>query len=171
MTAKSLKHFNREALLRLLIECATEKEILQKRLNEKENELVCQQQQAATNSTLSAGSLATEALHVHHIFEAAQETADQYLDEIKKMKDACETSCSEAIMTAQIKANAILEEAQNQADTLKEQTAEQCNQLQLIAEHNAVHNWTNLNKRLDQVSESLTELLSIKTPQKKGRQK
>ena len=167
MKPKLLRRLDREELLRLLIKCVSEKEILQNQLAEKDNEILALQNQIE-NHLPSAGSLASEALNLNHVFENAQSAADQYLDEIEQMKSKCEQSCAELWTRANNEASALIEEAKRQADELKEKTKEQCEQLQLIAERDSKQNWNELNAKLEQLSECCNDLRSKLDSRKKG---
>lgn len=80
MTEKELKKLSRLDLVELLLEAAEENERLKQALEATEQklarrELICNE----------AGNLAQAALQVNEIFEAAQQAADDFLANLKRM--------------------------------------------------------------------------------------
>ena len=87
MDANELKELNRKELLELLLSMAKENERLKKKLSICEAEL-----ENRTIAVKESGSIAEAALKLSGIFEAAQEAADLYLENVRKGNipdDAC----------------------------------------------------------------------------------
>ncbi len=84
MTDKELKKLKRAQLLEMLIEQSKEVASLKKQLQEA-NEKLENRQIIIENS----GSIAEAALHLNGVFEAAQNAAEQYLENIKHQSDIC----------------------------------------------------------------------------------
>lgn len=108
MTDKELRKMSRSELLELLIEQTEENESLKEQLN-KANEQLKKKAIIIENS----GSIAEAALQLNGVFEAAQNAAQQYLDNIKQQWKRQE-----------IIYNRILDEAQNKADAIIAQANE-----------------------------------------------
>ena len=81
MDANELKKLNRTELLELLLEVTKENERLKKRI--KVYEEVVQDKEIAIKES---GSLAEAAVKISGVLEAAQEAADLYLENIKRME-------------------------------------------------------------------------------------
>lgn len=75
---KNLKKLNRRELLEIMLSMQSEIEELKK-----ENERLSQLAENRKTDIESAGSIAEAALKISKVFEAAQEAADIYLDNIK----------------------------------------------------------------------------------------
>ena len=59
----------------------------------------------------NAGSLAEAALEINDCFRNAQNAADQYLNEIKAMREATNAECGRILVAARAEADAIVAEA------------------------------------------------------------
>lgn len=82
MTDKELRRLSRSELLEMLIEQMEENEKLRNRLEEAEADL--------RNRKIiikQAGSLAEAALELNHVFQAADEAARQYLENVRLMAE------------------------------------------------------------------------------------
>ncbi len=78
MTEKELRHLSRMDLLEMLLEQSKEVERLQKEL-----ETVKKQLEDRRIMEQEAGSIAEASLRLNKVFEAAQQAADQYLENIR----------------------------------------------------------------------------------------
>lgn len=78
MTEKELRHLSRMDLLEMLLEQSREVERLQKEL-----ETVKKQLEDRRIMEQEAGSIAEASLRLNKVFEAAQQAADQYLENIR----------------------------------------------------------------------------------------
>lgn len=82
MTDKELRRLSRSELLEMLIAQMEENEKLRSELNKTRSEL------KDRRITLSqAGSIAEAALRLNNVFEAADEAARQYLENVRRMKE------------------------------------------------------------------------------------
>lgn len=82
MTDKELRRLSRSELLEMLIAQMEENEKLRSALNKARSEL------KDRRITLSrAGSIAEAALRLNNVFEAADEAARQYLENVRRMKE------------------------------------------------------------------------------------
>lgn len=82
MTDKELRKLSRAELLELLIEQSKENQELRRRLEEAEKELNDRKLKIA-----KAGSLAEAALALSDVFKKADEAAQLYLENLKRMSD------------------------------------------------------------------------------------
>ena len=122
MTDKEIRKLNRLELLELMVTISEENEnlrkkmdTLQKQLNEREISLD------------SAGSIAEASLSLSGVFDAAQDAADRYLENIKE-----------------INRSAVKEAERMMADTKKE-----CLEMEQEAEKQVDEKWKSLKKMLD----------------------
>ena len=78
---KNIKKMSRKELLEILVLQSKKIDELEKKLEEKEGQLI-------SKSILieNAGSIAEAALQINKIFEVAQAAADQYLENIKNLE-------------------------------------------------------------------------------------
>ena len=106
MTEKDLRKLNRYQLLELLIVQTERADKLQAQLDEAVRQLNEQNLQFS-----SLGSMAEAALQVSGVFQAAQKSADLYLDAAKKQAEKIEED-------AHKKAAEILVQAQEQANRI-----------------------------------------------------
>ena len=117
MTEKELKKLNRAELLELLLIQTKENEKLRERLKKREEKLADRRIKIE-----QAGSLAEAVLAVTKVMEAAQEAAQQYLDNIAAMeaetKEKCEKLLAEAAASANIEA---ADQPENAAEKSEEQ--------------------------------------------------
>lgn len=81
MDAKELKRLNRKQLLELLLIQIERADDLEHRLEEAEKKL-----KSREIREMKAGTLAEAALQLSGIFEAAQEAADLYLENVQRQK-------------------------------------------------------------------------------------
>lgn len=82
MTNKELRRLSRAELLELLLEANRENERLRSRL-QKAKELLA----ARTIEIENAGSIAEAALVLNGVFQAAQQAADQYLENVRRLAE------------------------------------------------------------------------------------
>lgn len=83
MQDKELKRLNRSELLEMLLEQSKEVE----RLKE-ENRRLSEQLESRRIVIDRAGSIAEAALQLNRIFETAQQAADQYLENVRLLREA-----------------------------------------------------------------------------------
>lgn len=94
MTDKQLKKLSRRELLEMLIAQTRRTETLEKKLAEAERQL------QDRNLTISeAGSLADAVIKLNGVMEAAQNAAQQYLDNAKRMEQEAQIILEQAKRT------------------------------------------------------------------------
>lgn len=101
MKEKSLKRLSRAELLELLLEQTRQTELLQEKL-QKAEELLNQKYLKVQQ----AGDLAHAVLAINNVMEAAQNAAQQYLENIAAMEAETKARCEQMLRQAE------LEEAQ-----------------------------------------------------------
>ena len=89
MTEKNIKRLSRADLLEMLIEATEELEATNAKLVEMEAKLKEKDQQLGNRqiNITNAGSIAEASLQLSGIFEAADESCRQYLDNVKRMSE------------------------------------------------------------------------------------
>ncbi len=99
MKKNDLKHLSRKELLELLLVQTKEMENLQKRLEVAEAELSDRHIKVE-----KAGNLAQAVININEVMQAAQEAADQYLENIKRMERDAKLHCEQLIKDAKMEA-------------------------------------------------------------------
>ncbi|MEN3003907.1 hypothetical protein [Dehalobacterium formicoaceticum] len=140
MTDIELKKLKRADLLEMLIDQSKENENLQQQLNDALDQL--QQREIKINK---AGSIAEAALQINGLFEAAQNSCAQYLDNIERLNGELEKirAEQEAVSTR------ILAESQVKAAQLISKTQEKCDQMVAAAERESVAYWDEVFQKLE----------------------
>ena len=103
MTDKELRKLSRTELLELLLVQAKEIDQLKREL-----ELLQTQVQQRKIDLAKTGNIAEAALHLNHVFEAAQAAADQYLESIKNPLSDTELRCNQMLEQTQQQCNELL---------------------------------------------------------------
>ena len=107
MKDKNLRRLSRAELLELLLAQTQEAERLQKRLQEAEA-LLAERHLKLQN----AGDLAQAVLAVNNVMEAAQQAAQQYLENMAAMEAETKTRCQQMLEDARKEAAQILKQTQ-----------------------------------------------------------
>lgn len=107
MTEKELKKLNRKQLLELLLKQTERADELEEKLNEAIEKL-----NDRTLAETEAGSIAEAALKLNGVFQAADEAAAQYLENVRKLTEDREAMIKAAEEEARKRADAILEETE-----------------------------------------------------------
>ena len=124
MTERELRKLRRPELLRLLLEEQQENERLRGELAEAKDRL--------TDRTVrigESGSIAEASLKVNHIFEAAQQSADQYLENIRRVSGEAEVQAAEMIRAAEERCEALDTETKKRCEALDAETRSRCEAL------------------------------------------
>ena len=106
MTDNELRRLSRSELLQMLISQTEENEALKKQLEKAEEQLKSRRIAADR-----AGSLAEAALSINEVFKAADEAANQYLENIAALSRKQESICKEIKADAEKKALEIIRDA------------------------------------------------------------
>ncbi|MBP3268668.1 MAG: hypothetical protein J6M07_10195 [Ruminococcus sp.] len=111
MTDKEFRKLKRGDLVAIIYEYQKHQEILIK-----ENEELKEKLQSKELKISNAGSIAEAVLEMNHLFETAQKTADEYVEQVKLSMSDAEKKAEEIIAQAQKKADEIIAEAEKKAD-------------------------------------------------------
>lgn len=113
MTDKELKRLSRKELLEVLVAQAKEVERLTAEKDELQQELERRQNQYS-----GIGSLAETVLRVNRVYEDAQKAANQYLEEIVRLKKATQEEHDKAQAEAKAEAGRITAEAKKRSEQI-----------------------------------------------------
>lgn len=158
MTDQELRKLSRKDLLELLISLGRERDALQEEL-EKANAAL-QDRQIRMEQ---AGSLAEAALQLNGVFEAAQQAAEQYLENIRQHSEHMEEVCAKQEAQARQEADRRLQEAAQAARTMEEETRRKCREMEKEAKAKSEAYWREISIRLEkfyQEHEELKQLLA-----------
>lgn len=145
MTQIDLKSLGRTELLEMLLAQTKEVERLQGLLNEANQRL-----DTRTLQLDQAGNIATAALQVNGVFDAAQSAAEQYLDNIRNLSGRQEAVCARMEADAQARANQILAEATARCEALENETVSRCVSLVQKAKLESEAYWDDVTTKLNQ---------------------
>lgn len=171
MTEKELKKLRRADLLELLLEKTKENEQLLAETADLKRQLA-----SRTIAIDKAGSIAEAALQLNGIFDAAQDAAAQYLENIRSMSEGQEQLCSRIKAETEEKCRQMEAETIEKCKTLESDTEERCSQMEdkarircreMIEKANeeASARWADASGKLEefyQTYEGLREMLSPK---------
>ena len=140
MTEKELKAMNRAQLIEAVTGLIREKDELSERVDKLQAQLKEARSKASGRSIAisNAGSIAEAALALNGVFERAQAAADEYLENIARMKEEQETACA-----------AMLEETRRKCREMEIGTQRRCDELFRAAETEASQKWSTLAKQLE----------------------
>lgn len=159
MTEKELKKLSRTDLLEMLIEQSRELEETREKLAAAEEEL--DKKEIMIDQ---AGSIAEASLQLNGIFEAAQASAKQYLDNIALLNERQSAICEQLEQESREKADACLAEAKKQSEKMETETKIQCAEMTKKAKAESQAYWEEISAKLDSYYEQHTgirEMLSI----------
>ena len=111
MTDKEFRKLKRGDLVAIIYEYQKQQEILIK-----ENEELKEKLESKELKISNAGSIAEAVLEMNHLFETAQKTADEYVEQVKLSMSDAEKKAEEIIAQARKKADEIIAEAEKKAD-------------------------------------------------------
>ena len=111
MTDKEFKRLSRAQLIDIIYQL----QLLNDKVNEEKQEL--ERELADKRLRLNnAGNIAEAALEINNSFSSAQNAAEQYLNEIKTIREETEAERQRILAEAKAKAQAIVEDAKNTRD-------------------------------------------------------
>lgn len=121
MTEKELKRLSRADLLDLLIDQSKVLQKTKKRLHAAQTEL--ENRQIAIQN---AGSIAEASLKLNGVFDAAQASCVQYMENIRSRSEQQQEICRQMERECQEKISRRLEETRQRCETMEEETRRQC---------------------------------------------
>ena len=125
MTDQDLRKLRRVELLELLVELSEENEGLRMR-----NAMLSEQLENRELGLREAGSIAEAALHISGVFQAAQDAAELYLENVKRLSggaeqaaeqlEATKQECEDRLADARLQAGEILSETARETNSAAE---------------------------------------------------
>lgn len=151
MIEKELKKLNRAELLEMLIDQTKRADELQEKLEKAEAELKSRRIEVE-----EAGSIAEASLRLNGVFESTQAACEQYLENIRLLKDKQEEICAKRE-----------KESKEQAESMLAETERSCDEMRQKAKLEAEGYWAEVSERLENFyaeHAGLRELLSFVLP-------
>lgn len=160
MTDRELQKLKRPELLEIMLNLKSDLD------KEKEENSKLKARLDEKNISLEkSGSIAEAAMELSGVYKAAQEAADIYLDNIKKMHSEQETFYNDAIAKAKQEAADIIAQAQKEAYELKNKTEIECRGKRAMTddECNRKINETNIQcqNKINEIKEKCTAISSL----------
>jgi cell division septum initiation protein DivIVA len=106
MTDKEFKRLSRAQLIDIIYQLQVEIDKLNEEKQDLENELADKRLRLS-----NAGNIAQAALEINDCFRSTQNAAEQYLNEIKALREEAEAECKRILARAQAEADAIIADA------------------------------------------------------------
>lgn len=165
MKDKDLKRLSREELLQLLIDKTKENETLRSQLDEALVRL-----DDRTLKIEQAGSMAEAALLVNGVLDAAQQAAQQYVENMQKRWHEQEEACTTMEEESRARAERLLMDTRMQCVKMEQETQQRCAELRRTAEQEANQKWDDLFDQLEQLrgeNAQLRQMLSERGKKRK----
>lgn len=144
MTETNLKKLSRGDLLEMLVAQGEELEFLKQKLADTEDKL--QQKELAINE---AGSIADASLKLNGVFEAAQASCEQYIDNIKLLSERQQQVCEELEQESRAKAETLLAETTEKCETMENEMKTRCEEMLAKAKAESQAYWDEVSQRLE----------------------
>ena len=138
MTNKELKKLTRAELLEMLIAQSKEVASLKEQLNRAEEQL--KDRQILIDN---AGSIAEASLQLNGVFEAAQNAAAQYLENMQRQADIC----AEMERQSRERAQKLLSDAKIKCSDMESETQKKCESMVKHAQLQAQKYWDDAQRR------------------------
>lgn len=122
MTDKELQKLKRAELLEIMLNLQSENDRLKS-----ENEKLKLAVNERSITLQDSGNIAEAALQLNGVFKAAQEAADVYIENIRKLNEQKEKMCNEAIKNAENEAGEIIAKAKSYNAEMQEKALEEYN--------------------------------------------
>lgn len=150
MTNKELKKLSRSELLEMLIAQSKEVSALKEQLDNATKSL-----NDRKIILENVGSIAEASLQLNGVFEAAQNAAEQYLENIQKQADIC----AEVEKQSSERAKKILSDAEKKCSEMEAETKKKCDEMVKDAERRSREYWDETSKKVSPEA-GLKELLN-----------
>lgn len=153
MRDKELRHLSRSEMLEMLIAQSREMASLKEQLNRAEEQL--RDRQILIEN---AGSIAEASLQLNGVFEAAQNAAAQYLENMQRQADIC----AEMEKKSGERAQKLLSDVKIKCSDMEAQTQKKCESMVKNAQLQAKKYWDDVSEKVSQLVETqagLKELL------------
>lgn len=154
MEDKEIKRLSRADLLEMLIDQSEELEKVKYELQQAKADL--QKRDLAINN---AGSIAEASLQLNGIFEAADESCRQYLDNVKRMSENFGAEEAEKMLEETRQRCAELEEeTKKRCDELEAEAKEKCEKITELAKIEAAQHWSEVSSKIEVLYSEYTGL-------------
>lgn len=158
MTDRELRKLSRAELLGLLLEESRENERLREQLNQANQALI------GKNIALTkAGSIAEAALALNGVFNAAEQAAQQYLDNIQRLSGEQQTLCQRMEDEARQKAEEMLAETRRRCSQMEAEAQAKCEEMTASAQQQSSAYWEDVQRQVEAFCaqrDALRELIS-----------
>lgn len=158
MTENELRRLSRADLLELLIQQSVELQETRDKLAQAEAAL--QKKELAINE---AGSIAEAALQLNGVFEAAQASCQQYIDNIRLLSQRQATVCAQMEQESRDRAVSMLTETSKKCETMETEAKIRCAEMTSKAKTESQAYWDDVSSKLEDYYRQhagLRELLS-----------
>ena len=156
MTEKDLKKLSRADLLEMLIDQSEELKKVQENLRVAEEKL--NERQLAVDE---AGSIAEAALRLNGVFEAAQASCEQYMENIRTLSDRQEEVCRKREEESVQQAALRLAETEKICASMEEQTKDKCEKMIAKARAESAAYWDEAYQKLEAYCSKHAEVRDI----------
>ena len=163
MTDQELKKLRRSDLLELLIAQEKENERLRSQVEQLEKRLADR-----AIDLEQAGSIAEAALRLNGVFQAAQDAAAQYLENVRRLSGRQEEVCQRLEEESRRAAAQRLEETEEACRRMEADARKKCQELVSSAEASADQYWVQARQRMEEfcaAHEELRKFLDGKGPE------
>lgn len=169
MTEKDIRRLSRSDLLEMLIDQSEELNRVRDELKETQLQLASANKKLEDKRIVlnQAGSIADAALQINGIFDIAQNSAKQYLDNLRDLCARQETLCDEMEIETQEKVGRLLIEAEQRCAKMESDAKLRCAEMIKKAQAEVDASWDQIHEKLDAYYEhhiGVKELLSILMP-------
>lgn len=121
MTDKELRHMSKGDLLEIIARYQEREQVQLQEIQQLKQQLEDRRIQIE-----NAGSIADATLHIHHVFEAAQAAADQFVEEVRAANADKEAQGRRIIEAAQAEAEAVRLQTQEDCRAMTETAKQEC---------------------------------------------
>lgn len=159
ITDADLRRLKRGDLLEMLLASSKENQRLEAQVQQL-NEQLHSREIMIENS----GSMAEAALQLNGVFEAAQNAATQYLENIQMRSSKLDEMCARRERESQLQAQQLLQRTEEQCRLLERQTKATCDAMMSNAKAEVEKYWNDLSGRLEQfyaTRQGLAEMLAV----------
>ncbi len=156
MTDKELKRLNRAELLEMLLAQMKESEELKRRLQLAQDKLFDRKIDID-----NAGSIAEAALQINGVFEAAQQAATQYLENIEKLSGRQQEVCSRLEQESSEKTERMLSETKAKCVAMESETQKKCDAMVKNAELQTQKYWDDVSEKIERLVAEQTGLKEL----------
>ena len=153
MTDRELKKLRHSDLLELLVAQEKENEQLRIQVKTLENQLVDRKIELE-----KAGSIAEASLQINGVFQAAQDAAAQYLENIQRLSEHQEEVCRKMEEESRLASQQRMSETEDACRRMEEETRKKCQDLLSSAENDAQQYWSDAQQRMDDYCAAHEEL-------------